>query len=286
LSVALDCIRIASERWPGVASALELYKTLIAACMRIYDKDGDVVISAASPAETTGYESGRSRTTSPAAQPLAPAPPREQAPPLSSSLGADVKPPFGEIGPLSFSSDAQAPSGVQQSANVTQGPRSASQQLGTFTFPQPRASPQANGTFNAGPAGPQQAARQQAYFDHAYNPVSQIPLPATFPELVSWSPAFDFTSGSPPVNIPALSPYDPSSQQSDGGAFGSNAYPSNIPYSDYLYPPSWDMDRAGMGLNHQQQSELMESLQSTGTPVIERMITATNAVFYPSDRQY
>ncbi|KAL7774459.1 hypothetical protein CFE70_005371 [Pyrenophora teres f. teres 0-1] len=72
LNVAMESIRQASERWPGVASAIGLYYNLIAACMRIFDKDGDVPISASSPSDTASVGTGivdgvnRSRTTSPA----------------------------------------------------------------------------------------------------------------------------------------------------------------------------------------------------------------------------
>ncbi|KAF1944593.1 hypothetical protein EJ02DRAFT_442406 [Clathrospora elynae] len=73
LNVAMDSIRLASERWPGVASAMGLYYNLIVACMRIFDKDGDVPITAGSPSDTASVVSGsiedginRSRTTSPA----------------------------------------------------------------------------------------------------------------------------------------------------------------------------------------------------------------------------
>ena len=37
LHAALDSIYLASERWPGVESALELYDTLIQACLKVYN---------------------------------------------------------------------------------------------------------------------------------------------------------------------------------------------------------------------------------------------------------
>src|SRR5262249_8143229 len=63
LDVALACIAKAIERWPGVASAHELYHSLIEAIMKIYDKDGDIPIAVGSPESAT--DPSRSRTTSP-----------------------------------------------------------------------------------------------------------------------------------------------------------------------------------------------------------------------------
>jgi hypothetical protein len=53
LQVAMDAISLASLRWPGVASAVQLYSNLIHAVLKIYEKDGDVQVSATTPSETT-----------------------------------------------------------------------------------------------------------------------------------------------------------------------------------------------------------------------------------------
>ena len=41
IDVAQEAINLASERWPGVESALELYQNLIAACLKAYDGNND-----------------------------------------------------------------------------------------------------------------------------------------------------------------------------------------------------------------------------------------------------
>lgn len=94
LDVAMQSILLASERWPGVASALELYHTLIAACLQVYDKDGDVPITAASPPDTVSLRStsivdgiNRSRTASPATASTA----------SVSTPAEDSQPPFGYL---------------------------------------------------------------------------------------------------------------------------------------------------------------------------------------------
>ena len=41
IDIAQEAISLASERWPGVESALELYQNLIAACLKAYDGNSD-----------------------------------------------------------------------------------------------------------------------------------------------------------------------------------------------------------------------------------------------------
>jgi hypothetical protein len=268
LQMALDCIRIASERWPGVSSALELYKTLIAACMRIYDKDGDVLISAASPTETTGYDSSRSRTTSPAAQ-IFTLPPGK--PPPSS----DVPPPFGAMGPITYDTSPTASTcNANGSASSIQQTEPSSS-VHTSPYQQHDAvPPRDNGYFNTDPQAPT--------LNQPFDAGMQFPLPSAFPNMVSWNPSFDFSATTTGVTAPAMSPFDRPSGGSNMNGFGMS--PLNVPYSDYLYAPSWDM-KTEIGLNQAQQVELMQTLESTATGVIEHMIDATNAVFYPPNRR-
>jgi hypothetical protein len=51
MKCAMDAIKLASERWPGVASAVQLYQNLIEAILKVYEKDGDIPISAATPSD-------------------------------------------------------------------------------------------------------------------------------------------------------------------------------------------------------------------------------------------
>ncbi|KAK2760795.1 hypothetical protein FQN54_002033 [Arachnomyces sp. PD_36] len=44
LQVALDVISVSAERWPGVESALRLYKNLISACLKAYGSDESYVV--------------------------------------------------------------------------------------------------------------------------------------------------------------------------------------------------------------------------------------------------
>jgi hypothetical protein len=61
LEVAMAAIGLASLRWPGVASAVQLYYNLINAVLKIYEKDGDVPVSATTPSESTASPSAMIR---------------------------------------------------------------------------------------------------------------------------------------------------------------------------------------------------------------------------------
>jgi len=293
LDIAIDCIKQAIERWPGVASAIELYENLIRACMKIYDKDGDVPIAVGSPAES-GPETGRSRTTSPAVVPfpldassINPKTPKMKPAQTqrSSSPPTEQKPPFGFIQqpPFQDRQDSILNFSQPSSSSITQPSVSASQ----FT-PSPNYS-SSSSTLAADSARPADRTSTGSYgnisnfsFDSAFDPAQyNNPLPSSFGEF-NWNPRFDLSQGTSPLNMPALSPFD---QPTSDPMTGLDV-PSNVPvqYSDYLYPPSWDMDRTttGMtGLNQQQHSELMQTLQTDGTGVLQNMINATNRVLYP-----
>jgi len=284
LQVALHCITKASERWPGVASALELYHNLIKACMKIYDKDGDIPIAAGSPAEshTTAASPGyldatmkneRSRNSSPAtasSQSI-------RTPPTHS------QPPFGYIDHRSYGSASNA-STHSPSTSTTSPPQGLSV-----------AHQNSQGYFGNMPA----------YND--YDPGSQYnPLPTNFPDLGPWNPSFNFTTSAGQhhhsLDLPAIAPLDSaaamrgnfSTTNSNHNGFSSMHHPMSSPananpappvtYADYLYPQataSWTMEAPDLGLNREQQLELMDCLQ-TDSGQIRGMIRESDALFHPS----
>ncbi|KAF2473539.1 uncharacterized protein BDR25DRAFT_123768 [Lindgomyces ingoldianus] len=249
LFVALDCIELASERWPGVASALELYRNLIVACMKIYDKDGDIPISASSPSESASVTSSmveginRSRTTSPA----------------TASTASITQPLF------SFTSQQNAPSlysssPAAQSHSAQTSPQQAPPQ--PYIDSSPKSSVDANiPNFN-------------------FTPTTQFnPLPATFAELPQWTPTF---------SMPHQEPYTmpPVSQALTSPTFNENyAAGQGYPMADYLYP-QWSAESRSMGLNQEQQMELMQSFEANETGKIEAMIQQSNQLFSPQIRTY
>jgi hypothetical protein len=307
LQVALECIKTASERWPGVISAVELYKALIPACLRIYDKQGDVEISVGSPIESgSGYES-RSNTTSPVSK-LANyiAPPPHQQSPNSGSLG--VERAFTPSGSLGYNQPLFGSPGSSVSNNGLQ----SSPSYRAYHNPSDASSHSLGGISTTSTAIP--------LFDPAlaaFEGASQLPLPATFNNLDIWNPNFDFTTGSQVPTVPALTRFDSSTipsfssipatspsphltvpkpeplsfttEQLNSVGIPTNVpfgavSPSNVPWTDYLYPPSADTGPSDLGLTEEQQHELMASLSGKGITAIQGMLDASNRLFYPAGR--
>jgi len=125
-------------------------------------------------------------------------------------------------------------------------------------------------------------------FDSTFDPNSQFnPLPNTFSGLtVEWNPSFNFTTGQSPSSIHAtLPPFDAPLFGNTHGMVDPQQ--AQVQYSDYLHPPSWNLERiGGEGLNQQQHSELMHSLETEGPDQINPMIQASNALFYPQGRNF
>jgi hypothetical protein len=273
LNVAMDCIAKAIERWPGVASAHQLYPHLIDACLRIYEKDGDIPIAVGSPEST--MDSARSRTTSPTFVP--PPPAAQSAQPLNSTL-SEPKMAFGYFineQPSAFN----PPTNRDINMTVPQAsPAVPIPQTNGMSSPSTLDTPSRRGTDRTG----SNTSYGGMSFDSNFDPNSQFnPLPNTFQDLaVNWNGTFNLSSSQNAPNIPALSPFDPP-------LFSMDPLHSNVPLSDYLYPPSWNLDASrGAGLTHQQQSELMHTLQEEGPSQINPMIQASNAVFYPHGRSF
>lgn len=271
MNVSLEAIQIATERWPGVASALELYQNLVDACMKIYDKDGDIPIAAGSPADSIQSSNmtdapNRSRTASPATvstQSVITPPERPQ-------------PPFGYILPQHYgASPEQANANLQPASSppVVTSPMTLSPSLydtKPVTSTQPPSESISHMYHNLSNA--------------TYNPSSSFnPLPSTFGDLNSWNPSFVLSQAPGAFDMPVTSPLEGPYPSSTNGFPGPY---SNVAYSDYLYPQSWAFERPGMGLNEEQQRDLMESLETSGTNQIEYMIQDANALFNPQNRGY
>jgi hypothetical protein len=264
LKVALESIELCSERWPGVASALELYKNLITACMKIYEKDGDIPIAASSPSDSASVASGnlveginRSRTTSPATASTA-------------SIHTPAEPPFGYLTnqnqPLfNITTSAQTDAGILQTSH--------SPQATSIQTPPQQLTPQAYMDMSPKSMGDTNLPRfnlplntSQAQFN---------PLPTTFAEMPQWTPSF---------SMPQQEPYSmPSVSHPLTSPMWNEAYAANrgYPMTDYLYP-QWGMEQdRGMGLNHEQQLELLQTFEANETSKIEAMIQQSNQLFRP-----
>jgi hypothetical protein len=262
LNVAMESIRLASDRWPGVASAMELYRNLIGACMEIFNKDGDVPITAGSPSDCASVVSGsivdginRSRTTSPATASTA-----------SVSTPSDtVQLPFGYLPKqnqqlfghehvrANSSNFASSPSSQHSSLQPTQ------QIQQNFTESSPKTSIDANVPI------------------FSYPPTTQFTaLPTTFAELPQWNPNF---------SIPQPDVYSTATMPLTSPLYNEH-YAANQGYemADYLNP-GWSQEARANGLNQQQQMQLMHDFEMNETSKIEEMIHQSHQLFQPPQLQ-
>jgi hypothetical protein len=300
LAVALDCIKTASFRWPGVESALELYRTLIPAYMRIYDQEGDVDASVGSPADTAaGYDSARSDTASPVARSATPGGARYPPPQAAvdraaaaSGGGATAPRPAYAAPPVDFAAlpvDFAAPPAANGHAAAAAQQQQQQQYLSAAVAAVASASDAypAPGTAPLFPPTPSSNGGAAAGFDA--NGAPQMPLPDSF---------FDFPGGGdvkPPAGTSAAA--------ADGHP--AAALPElwdSAAWTDCLHAP-WaapaqvarmnngaaaaaglgaEQEEGGFGgLGYAEHAEMMTALRDQGTGVIQRMVDATNAVFYP-----
>jgi hypothetical protein len=261
LNVALESIRLSSERWPGVASAMELYYNLIGACMKIYDKDGDVPISAGSPSDTASVVSSnmvdginRSRTTSPAtASTASVSTPSDQVPAPFGYLPNQNQQIFNFNNGQSNGTSPYATSPNAQHASVHTSPQQP--QIHNYTDMSPKTSIDATMPI------------------YSYPPTTQFTsLPTTFAELPQWNPTFSMPPQEP-FGMPTMPLSSP---------FYNEAYAANQGYelADYLNP-GWSQEARGNGLTQQQQMQLMQDFEMHETSKIEEMIQQSNQLFRP-----
>jgi hypothetical protein len=287
LNVAMDAIQLASERWPGVSSAVQLYQNLIEAILKIYEKDGDVPISAATPSDAASpiaafpESFNRSRGTSPAtvASSSVATPPERSAAPFG-QLYQQARRSVEHPPPVPYSSDP--PQRSTPPVHRTPSGESAYQP-------------------HAPMPGMQHDPTQHPQHPQYYDPYAQFNLPQFTPELTvpGWTAAAEqqpnFAAAGPMQNQfnnfgnhPAFDPnnsgypfpgaYDPN----NGGMAGMPGSDPFMQQQDY-----WDMDSGdfGAGLNQMQHDELMQSLETDGMEDIQSMITNTLAAITPKPPQ-
>ncbi|KAK5120593.1 hypothetical protein LTR85_006249 [Meristemomyces frigidus] len=284
LEVAMDAIQLASERWPGVASAVQLYHNLISAVLKIYEKDGDIPISAATPSDAASPAAmfpdafNRSRTTSPAT--------------VSSTSVATPPggPPFGFLQQQARRSVEQPPPLPYRSDANTGQPMASPPAYQTPPFaPIPVHPPGTGPVPTLQPAHSYHAQAQSMPFDpNSYN----NPLPEWRQEYSA--PAWN---GPAQQQMPYIPNPNPQMQQMYTGYTNAAFDPNNqaYPFPSAADPnanmewtnPLWDMTNAnfGNGLNLDQQQELMHSLETDGMEDIQSMITSTLSAITPKQPQ-
>ena len=266
LNVAMDSIRLASERWPGVASAMELYYNLTGACMKTYDKDDDVPITAASPSDTASVVSSsmvdgvnRSRTTSPA-----------------TSSTPSVRTPSDQASvPPSHRKDQSHNLRLHLNSSQSNGTSSfsPSPNIQSASLPTPSQPPPHIPYTDANPKVTMDAEMPM----YGLTQTTQMPPRLTnFAQLPQWNLSFSM----PPqeqYRMPTMPLTSP---------FYNEAYAANQGYevADYLNP-GWSQDARGNGLNQEQQMQLMHDLEMNEIKNIEEMIQQSHQLFRPPQLQ-
>ncbi|KAK3634490.1 hypothetical protein LTR56_015218 [Elasticomyces elasticus] len=279
LDIAMEAIQLAVDRWPGVASAVQLYHNLIDAVLKIYEKDGDIPISAAtpsdvaSPPQTFPDQFNRSQTTSPATVSSA----SVVTPPANG-------PPFGYFQQQARRSVEQPPPVPYQSEVYNAQQSSSQQHMQTMPANMQPAHHGSQGSIQMNQYVPQ---------GQGFNPNSYSnPLPQWTPDLNApgWNNSTQYQapfaqsqtlydSYGNPVFDPNNQAYpfpgmqDSNPQDPNGGNQWMNDY--------------WNMDTGvfGSGLNQHQQQELMQSLETDGMEDIQSMITQTLSSLTPKPPQ-
>ena len=226
VQMAQDGIRLASERWPGVESALELYENLIKACLKAYEGNTSYVIR--SPSNNPSPAQSHEITT---------------PPPLSSPSTA-VSSVASLSGPLTASSTEYVP----DSDRVSDQQIPSSPTLSDENLIRPRRSDLYQGPYSQQPDLPYTNLHQNAPFDpnSLYNT-----LPANITDLYSWNLGLPTSLGATSLD------YVPHKDiEFSLDAIGDQ-------YSHYLHAP-YHSQQPLESLNQEQQVELMTNLETTG----------------------
>jgi hypothetical protein len=272
LQTAMEAIRLGSERWPGVLSAIELYHDLISAILKAYDKDGDIPLQEATPSDTASpagnpyspnLNQSRSRGASPGTiSTVSIATPPERIPSFGAYQSTSVEhpPPM----PYQTSDHPVVTPPVYQNAQAPQPiPRISGPEISPAAYSTTHTT---NSYFQPLPSHFSELSQQSHWR-------SQYPSPAQRGDSDSYSPYGLSPSGTglaPPTPYPASSPLygpgDPAQQTAE-----------NL----MANPGFWgqDMSQFGAGLDHAQQTELMHSLETSGMEDIQHIITNTMRAF-------
>ncbi|TKA72064.1 hypothetical protein B0A55_06659 [Friedmanniomyces simplex] len=311
LEIAMDAIQLASDRWPGVASAVQLYHNLIDAILKIYEKDGDIPISAATPSDVASPPQtfpdafNQSSTTSPAtvSSTSVATPPTDKA-------------PFGYFNEQATRSVEQPPPVPYQSEtyNAQPGLQQPVQNICTPPLQPPMMQPMHNGSMQMTQTMQPQQPMAMAPPSQTFNPnIYSNPLPQWTPDLTvpAWNttphhlsyassstlplqqqsaygnydnydayanPSFDPTNAAYP--FPGMQHQD-TSMHDHPNTNNNNNYNNN---NNNQWPTDyWNMDTGvfGSGLTQHQQQELMLSLETKGVVDIQSMITDTLEALTP-----
>ena len=248
LDIALESMTYAAERWPGVASAIELYEALINACLQVFDKEGDVPIQSSPFTES---DRGKSLSPSPnLGHPTLPLTPLLPTQPTSRQRFM-----FQPILPSSSTVYNTIP--TSGSMNPLPSPGSSTTSRSSFGTTMSNNNNATANAFHAQFSNPPQVSQAQA-FATAPPLTNSSPqftsLPATYSQLNEWQ-------FSPTAAVPA--PNDVQNGQWSGD-----------PEDDTMWG---DMSAFGDGLDQTQQQQMLRDLETRHMGRIENIVEQGDA---------
>ncbi|KAI9727486.1 MAG: hypothetical protein M1828_006428 [Chrysothrix sp. TS-e1954] len=239
LDVALEGIKLASERWPGVESALQLYEALVGAIMTVYEKDGDISIHDPGYVDSDVSSScsfSRSRTTSP-------------------SL----------YGPGSFASRLDT---TNKFAWSSASDRETVPTSPSLLVSSPRSFDSNSMARDISPNKARHRTGAQDIANGSIDPNSQFnALPSTFPDMSNWS--FDQAVHQPHLGSVDYNPFMDPYLHAESAGNGQYHYTGAADDEAELWP--WANNDQVM-MDQSQQNEVMQSLENHGMDDLMNMI--------------
>ncbi|KAK1149299.1 hypothetical protein N8T08_006521 [Aspergillus melleus] len=277
LDIALDGIVLAAERWPGVESALLLYKNLVTACLKAYTTEESFVVQ--SPSNHATPTSSQDVTSPPSIS--SPASTTTSFQSHNARAGKCSNPDSLSSGTLSRGPSAEPAYSYTQaspaSSTTVESLKAPQYTLWEPQLQQPQPPPAA-----APPLPPSSTATPTPYTTPPYSeaPTSfsglafdpetpHNPFPTVIPRVQGWDPNFTLGSTTPGHLAYVETQVDPMDWM---GMMGNQ-------YSQYfngaLPTPSW----RGRTLSQQEQIELMASLEQN-IPDVSAQLMRETGTFY------
>lgn len=278
LQIALEALAISAPRWPGCQSVLQLYKNLIAACLKSYDTAESFVVH--TPSTQPSPSSIQDATTPPCVS--SPSARSHHSVQTVTSAATTVSEPEKR---LEISRDPSTEplqryvSGQEQAPIFTSQPSSSSP---TYNPSQVHVPSYVN---NITPTADKQKPKPNIHHHHRQQPSVQL-LYGGYSD-----PNFDPTTpfNTFPSVVPGLPGWDPTyaaiSLDSGGSGYGdSNVVPDSGfwlgPFGDQCsqysnQPGPW----RGRTLSQEEQIELMDSL-ADNIPDVSSMLTNDSTIYY------
>jgi hypothetical protein len=268
LQIALEAVAISAQRWPGCESALQLYKSLIAACLKSYDTAESFVVH--TPSTQPSPISVQDMTTPPCiSSPSAKSQQSVQTVVTAATTTSDTDRYFSNSrGPSTEPLQNYTP--VQEQSNTPASHPSSSpiyMPSQAYTLPNTHLASKQHHRRNMHHGQHPNTQMYAAYGDPSFDPSTPF---NTFPSVVPGLPGWDPNYAAVPVTTSGG--YDMNADSTFWmGPFGDQ-------YSQYSNQPGpW----RGRTLSQEEQIELMDSL-ADNIPDVSSMLTNDTTIYYRS----